>query len=638
MATIVTRSGKGAALTHAEMDANFTNLNNELANVSLGVLPANSVSPTELQDSGDFTMNTLTTTGTVTTGSHILPTSNNAVDLGSPTKMWRDIYVGPGSLYVNGVKLVDSDASAINLTTDAASGQEIFLQPDGHLRLASTAGDVIVQSSNTLKVDTLAGATGALIANDVPALSFSTGTNNLKLSSSKLSRAAGNMEIETALGGGEYVHIETNDLYVGNFASALKITDATISAAPTNGNVTIAPDGTGELRVDAETEIHSSKGLIIHNGAQGDYLDLTGAGSDYGPIYGTGVAVEAFGAAPTLTMFAHKANGAGTYPNIWVARSRDDGAGNKDFLNNNDKIFGFFGAGWDQVSGGDGTFAQTAFVEIRASEDHSNTAGGGKVVIGTTNRGTTPAYNAATEKLTIANNIELNTNLDVNGQQIVTTSNGDIELQPDGTGTTYIKAYRVNSSTFADMPQMRRQGTSHTNYSLEVSNDSTSTNLTAGQPGGCFGFTQYSDNYTNPAYGGNAYYVGSINAVVGDEGTFGSAGENNNAIRLYTYQDQNGFGLNNVGEFRYASASFMKEKLKFSYNGDVTIETPTANEDLVVKASGTGNVVADAPFVLKSYTTTERNSLTAVAGMMIFNSSDSKAQVYDGSAWQNLHT
>ena len=104
---------------------------------------------------------------------------------------------------------------------------------------------------------------------------------------------------------------ETNDLYVGNFASALKITDATISAAPTNGNVTIAPDGTGELRVDAETEIHSSKGLIIHNGAQGDYLDLTGAGSDYGPIYGTGVAVESFGAAPTLTMFAHKANGAG---------------------------------------------------------------------------------------------------------------------------------------------------------------------------------------------------------------------------------------------------------------------------------------------------------------------------------------
>jgi len=31
MATIVTRSGKGSALTHVEMDANFNNLNSELA-------------------------------------------------------------------------------------------------------------------------------------------------------------------------------------------------------------------------------------------------------------------------------------------------------------------------------------------------------------------------------------------------------------------------------------------------------------------------------------------------------------------------------------------------------------------------------------------------------------------------------
>ena len=32
---------------------------------------------------------------------HILPTSNNLYDLGSSTKTFRHIYVGPGSLYVN---------------------------------------------------------------------------------------------------------------------------------------------------------------------------------------------------------------------------------------------------------------------------------------------------------------------------------------------------------------------------------------------------------------------------------------------------------------------------------------------------------------------------------------------------------
>ena len=77
MATIVTRSGKGSALTFAEMDANFVNINNELANVSLGVLPANSVSATELDNSGDFTVNTLTTTGNISVGDSIKPSSGN---------------------------------------------------------------------------------------------------------------------------------------------------------------------------------------------------------------------------------------------------------------------------------------------------------------------------------------------------------------------------------------------------------------------------------------------------------------------------------------------------------------------------------------------------------------------------------
>ena len=171
-------------------------------------------------------------------------------------------------------------------------------------------------------------------------------------------------------------------------------------------------------------------------------------------------------------------------------------------------------------------------------------------------------------------------------------ANGAIELTPNGTGTVEIQAYRVNSGTFAHMPQMRRQSTAHTGYALEVSSDSTSTDIAAGQPGGCFGFTHYSDNYSN--YGGNAYYIGSINGVVGDEGTLdGSAGENNNAIRLYTYSDQNAFGLNTVAEFRYATSEFMKGALTFDYTSNkVTIEAPTSNDDIEIKTNGsTGYII-----------------------------------------------
>lgn len=43
MATIVTRAGKGEPLTHAEVDANFTNLNADKAEISQAVLKTSDV-------------------------------------------------------------------------------------------------------------------------------------------------------------------------------------------------------------------------------------------------------------------------------------------------------------------------------------------------------------------------------------------------------------------------------------------------------------------------------------------------------------------------------------------------------------------------------------------------------------------
>ena len=43
------------------------------------------------------------------------------------------------------------------------------------------------------------------------------------------------------------------------------------------------------------------------------------------------------------------------------------------------------------------------------------------------------------------------------------------------------------------------------------------------------------------------------------------------------------------------------------------------------------------PAQLKSYTTTQRDALTAVVGQMIYNTSTSKIQAYAGSSWVDLH-
>jgi|TARA_X000000368_G_C23041906_1_gene717338 hypothetical protein len=55
----------------------------------------------------------------------------------------------------------------------------------------------------------------------------------------------------------------------------------------------------------------------------------------------------------------------------------------------------------------------------------------------------------------------------------------------------------------------------------------------------------------------------------------------------------------------------------------------------IVLASG-NNISIDVPLNLKSYTTTARNSLTSAAGDIIYNTTDSKAQFYNGSSWSDL--
>jgi len=61
----------------------------------------------------------------------------------------------------------------------------------------------------------------------------------------------------------------------------------------------------------------------------------------------------------------------------------------------------------------------------------------------------------------------------------------------------------------------------------------------------------------------------------------------------------------------------------------------TLETNAIGKYSG-NNVSVDDALNLKSYDTTARDALTSVAGDMIYNTTDSKVQVHNGSAWGNL--
>jgi predicted nucleic acid-binding OB-fold protein len=61
----------------------------------------------------------------------------------------------------------------------------------------------------------------------------------------------------------------------------------------------------------------------------------------------------------------------------------------------------------------------------------------------------------------------------------------------------------------------------------------------------------------------------------------------------------------------------------------------TLKVNTISKVSG-NNISMQNPLNFKSYTTTARNALTSAAGDMIYNTSTSKVQFYNGSAWNDL--
>jgi len=88
---------------------------------------------------GAFSSN-VTIGGTLTMSGHVLPSADVTYDLGSASKQWKDIYVGPGSLYVNGRKVIEDDSGSINITTDNNEDLMMSTTGTGTIKLRSANG------------------------------------------------------------------------------------------------------------------------------------------------------------------------------------------------------------------------------------------------------------------------------------------------------------------------------------------------------------------------------------------------------------------------------------------------------------------------------------------------------------------
>ena len=119
--------------------------------------------------------------GNMTMTGHVIPSADNTYDLGSATNTFRHVYVGPGSLYVNGKQVITDDSDTITVSTDANQNLALKTSGTGNLQISTTGtGDIeitsggIVQMKKTLQIldgqkITSSGATTVVCGNNFQA-------------------------------------------------------------------------------------------------------------------------------------------------------------------------------------------------------------------------------------------------------------------------------------------------------------------------------------------------------------------------------------------------------------------------------------------------------------------------------------
>jgi hypothetical protein len=93
---------------------------------------------------------------------NLIPSANNTYSLGSVSKVWKDVFVGPGSLYVNGQKVLADNSGTITVSADAGQNLSLVTTSGGDLELNSNTGDIQLKSNIIVSAGKTISASGGL--------------------------------------------------------------------------------------------------------------------------------------------------------------------------------------------------------------------------------------------------------------------------------------------------------------------------------------------------------------------------------------------------------------------------------------------------------------------------------------------
>jgi hypothetical protein len=257
-----------------------------------------------------------------------------------------------------------------------------------------------------------------------------------------------------------------------------------------NADITIAPNGTGIVSIISDLEVGYGTGTAAITSAGAYDLDLvTNGGTNSGLIRivdgvngailiepnGTGdvqlnadtirvgdhnsdVTISSYGTG-NLTLNTHSGTNSG------IIRINQGNNGNIEITPNGTGKINLDGLLWPNA---DGTNGQVLTTNGTGTLSFSTVSGGSStldaltdVTIASVADGDVLVYNGTSsqwENTTVTGGLDnvvedttpqLGGNLDVNGQQIVSVSNGNISIQPNGTGQTIVKNIEYNENIFS---------------------------------------------------------------------------------------------------------------------------------------------------------------------------------------------
>ena len=239
---------------------------------------------------------------TVTAGGSILPSTDNTYDLGSPTNMWKDLYVGPGSLYVNGQKVLQDESGNIVVSADINENLGLRTSGSGNIEFDPT-GSGNIQVKGPLSIQ----AGSQITSSDGNAIVFGNAINTDTISSKTT-----DTDLSLSANGTGKVYVNDNAEVNGNLVVGGNLTVSGTTTTVNSETISLADNiidlnsnfTSGNPTENAGIKIKrgDSSDVQIRWNESSDVWQFTNDGSTYNNIAGkTELDLKAPLASPTFT-------------------------------------------------------------------------------------------------------------------------------------------------------------------------------------------------------------------------------------------------------------------------------------------------------------------------------------------------